>query len=277
MHKFAQLLRRPVLFALLLALPLLACSGTREDLEQVEKPAEGLYAEAMRLLDEERFERAAKAFEEVERQHPYSQWAVKAQLMAAYAYYEGAMYDAAIAAAERFIDLHPGHEDVDYAHYLIAVSWYEQISDVARDQGATEQALEALTLVVQRFPDSDYARDAQLKIDLVRDHLAGKEMEVGRFYQRRGHWVAAINRFRQVVEEYQTTTHVPEALHRLVECYLALGLEDEARAAGAVLGYNFPDSKWYRRAYALLEGRGLSAEPADSGTWLSSLGNLWPF
>jgi outer membrane protein assembly factor BamD len=265
------------LLALLVLVPLLAgCSGTREAEQQVEKPAEELYAEAQRLLQEERYERAAKAFEEVERQHPYSPLATKAQVMAAYAYYEGGMYDAAIAAAERFIDLHPGHEDVAYAHYLVAISHYEQINDVGRDQSATEQALEALTRVVQRFPDTDYARDAQLKIDLVRDHLAGKEMEVGRFYQRQGRWVAAINRFRRVVEDYQTTTHVPEALHRLVESYLALGLEEEARQAAAVLGYNYPDSDWYRRSYALLEGHGLESTPTTGG-WLSRLSNLWPF
>ncbi|GBD43839.1 Outer membrane protein assembly factor BamD [bacterium HR40] len=276
MHKLARSLRRLSLVLLLMALPLAACSGTRNGGEQVEKPAEELWAEATRLLDEERFEQAAKAFEEVERQHPYSQLATRAQLMAAYAYYEGGMYDAAIAAAERFIELHPGHEEVPYAHYLVAVSWYEQISDVGRDQGATEKALEALNLVVQRFPDSDYARDAQYKIDLVRDHLAGKEMEIGRFYQRQGRWLAAMNRFRRVVEAYQTTTHVPEALHRLVECNLALGLEEEARVAAAVLGHNFPDSEWYRRSYALLQGRGLEPEPEKAG-WLSRLANLWPF
>lgn len=279
MDKFGQFWRFTalLLLALLPAPALTGCSGTSAENRQVEKPAEELYAEARRLLEEERYERAAKAFEEVERQHPYSQWATKAQLMAAYAYYEGGMYDAAIAAAERFIDLHPGHEDVAYAHYLVAVSWYEQISDVGRDQSATENALAALEQVVRRFPDTDYARDARLKIDLVRDHLAGKEMEVGRFYQRQGRWVAAINRFRRVVEDYQTTTHVPEALHRLVESYLALGLEEEARAAAAVLGHNFPDSKWYRRSYALLEGRGLASQPASGTGWLSGLADLWPF
>ncbi len=277
MDKLVHSVRWFPLLLLLLVGPFAGCSGVSKEEEQVEKPAEELYAEARRLLEEGRYERAAKAFEEVERQHPYSPWATKAQVMAAYAYYEGGLHDAAIAAAERFIDLHPGHEDVAYAHYLVAVSYYEQISDVGRDQSATEKALEALTRVVQRFPDTDYARDAQLKIDLVRDHLAGKEMEIGRFYQRQGRWVAAINRFRRVVEEFQTTTHVPEALHRLVESYLALGLEEEARRAAAVLGYNYPDSDWYRRSYALLEGRGLEPVPAGGGGWLSGLGSLWPF
>ncbi len=244
---------------------------TQEEEKYVERPAEELYDRAMALLAGKEFVKAAKAFEEVERQHPYSRLAVKSEIMAAYAYYQAADYDAAVAAAERFIDLHPGHRDVPYAQYLIGISYYEQISDVGRDQGMTQKALDALTTLVRRFPESEYARDARLKIDLVHDHLAGKEMEVGRFYQRRGEYVAAVNRFRTVVEKYQTTTHVPEALHRLVECYLALGLEEEARRTAAVLGYNFPNDKWYARSYALLQGKPL---PEGERSWLSS---LWPF
>ncbi len=249
---------------------LAACATGGNEAEYVERPVEELYNEAYELVRAEDYTAAAEAFEEVERQHPYSQWATRAQVMAAYAYYEAGEYDAAIAAAERFIELHPGNKDVPYAQYLIGISYYERISDVGRDQGMTEEALRAFTELVRRYPDSPYARDAQLKIDLVRDHLAGKEMEIGRFYQRRGQYLAAINRFRNVVENYQTTTHVPEALHRLVESYLALGVEDEAEAAAAVLGYNYPDSKWYERSYALLTGRGLSPE-ADRESWFSRL------
>ena len=253
-------------FLLLLA----GCATGGDPAEYFERPVEELYNEAYDLVQAGEYADAAKAFEEVERQHPYSQWATRAQVMAAYAYYEAEEYDAAIAAAERFIELHPGNKDVPYAQYLIGISYYERISDVGRDQGMTEEALRAFTELVRRYPDSPYARDAQLKIDLVRDHLAGKEMEIGRFYQKRGQYLAAINRFRNVVENYQTTTHVAEALHRLVESYLALGVEDEARAAAAVLGYNYPESKWYERSYALLTGRGLSPQ-ADEESWFSRL------
>jgi len=229
------------------------CSGTDEE-DYVERPVEDLYNEAQDLLESGDARRAGQAFEEVERQHPYSQWATRAQLMSAYAYYEANSYDEAIAAAERFIELHPGHQDVPYAHYLIGISYYERISDVGRDQKMTEQALAAFEELQRRFPNSEYARDAALKADLARDHLAGKEMSIGRYYLRRGQYVAAINRFRNVVERYQTTTHVPEALHRLTEAYLALGLEQEAQKNAAVLGYNFPGSQWYLDSYALLNG-----------------------
>jgi len=229
------------------------CSGT-DDEAYVERPVEELYNEAQDLLEEGDASRAGQAFEEVERQHPYSQWATRAQLMSAYAYYEANSYDEAIAAAERFIELHPGHPDVPYAHYLIGISYYERISDVGRDQKMTEQALAAFDELRRRFPDSAYARDAELKADLARDHLAGKEMSIGRYYLRRGQYVAAINRFRNVVERYQTTTHVAEALHRLTEAYLALGLQQEAQKNAAVLGYNFPGSQWYMDSYALLNG-----------------------
>ncbi len=269
---FARTVR--LLLLPLLLLSLAACASTSEKERYVERPVEELYDQAHDLLLAGDFKKAAHAFEEVERQHPYSQWAVKAQLMAAYAYYEATEYDAAIAAAKRFLELHPGHKDAPYAQYLVGISYYEQISDVRRDQGMTEHALEELTTLVQRYPRSQYARDAQLKIDLVRDHLAGKEMEIGRFYLKRGRYVAAINRFRRVIENYQTTTHVPEALHRLVEAYLALGLEDEAKQAGAVLGYNYPGSIWYQRSYALLTGRGLAPEKGD-GSWTSWLTSLF--
>ena len=194
-------------------------------------------------------------FDEVERQHPYSVWATKAQLMAAYAHYRDAQYEDALNALDRFIQLHPGNRDIAYAYYIRALSYYEQISDVKRDQRMTELALQSFDEVTRRFPDTKYARDAREKIDLTRDHLAGKEMDIGRYYLRRNQHLAAINRFRQVVEDYDTTTHVPEALHRLVEAYMALGLTEEARRSAAVLGYNFPDSPWYVASYQLVEGR----------------------
>lgn len=252
------------MWVLLLA-PLLlvaACSGdgNEEDIEYTDLPVGTLYNDAMDFLEEDDAVAAAAAFEEVQRQHPYSQWAVRAEVMAAYAYYRANLYDDAVATARRFIDLHPGNPDVPYARYLIGMSYYEQISDVGRDQKMTEEALAAFDELAQRAPETDYARDATLKADLARDHLAGKEMEIGRYYQEREAYVAAINRFRSVVERYQTTSHVPEALHRLTECYLALGVVPEAQKTAAVLGYNYPGSRWYQDSYALLvEG----APPSD--------------
>jgi outer membrane protein assembly factor BamD len=259
-----------LVLALLTGLALAGCSSTPEEDKFAEQPVEELYATAQARLQSADYEGAAEAFEEVDRQHPYSEFAVRAQMLAAYSYYEANKYDEAIAAANRFIDLHPGHPDVAYAYYLIGMCYYEQISDVRRDQEMTQEALNAFGEVVRRFPGSDYARDATLKIDLARDHLAGKEMEIGRYYESRKEYVAAINRFRTVVETYQTTTHVPEALHRLTECYLALGVHREAQNAAAVLGYNYPGSVWYERSYALLQGENLTPV-ADRGSWLSRL------
>jgi outer membrane protein assembly factor BamD len=248
---------------------LAACSG--DDPNQiVEKPVEELYNTAQDLMDQADYRGAAKAFEEVDRQHPYSQWATRAQMMTAYAYYEGSQYDEAVTAAQRFIELHPGHKDVPYAYYIVGICYYEQISDVGRDQEFTRKSMDAFNELIRRFPESDYARDARLKIDLANDHLAGKEMEIGRYYQRRKQWLAAINRFRSVIERYQTTTHVPEALHRLVESYLALGVPEEAQSAAAVLGYNYPGSQWYQRSYALLEGQNLQPR-RNEGSWFSRL------
>lgn len=243
--------------ALTVALPLVAaCAGdaVEPELEYVEAPVDELYNNAMDLLQDGDYIAAARAFEEVERQHPYSQWATRGELMAAFALYQANEYDEAVAAAERFVDLHPGNKDVPYAFYLIGTSHYERISDVGRDQRMTELALAAFDELVRRFPDSDYARDASLKIDLTRDHLAGKEMEIGRYYLGQAKYIAAINRFRNVVDQYQTTTHVPEALHRLTESYLALGVQREATKTAAVLGHNFPGSPWYQDSYALLTG-----------------------
>jgi outer membrane protein assembly factor BamD len=259
--------------AVLLLFSLSACGGgsnSEENLLVPEKPAEQLYSEAETLAQEGRWLQAAAAYEEVERQHPYSELAKRAQVQAAYAYYEGDSYEEAIGAAERFIDLHPGDESTPYAYYLIGLCYYEQISDVGRDQDMTQRAMQAFEEMVRRYPQSDYARDASLKLDLIRDHLAGKEMEIGRYYENKQQYVGAINRFRNVVESYQTTSHVPEALFRLTESYLALGVRKEAQAAAAVLGYNYPGSIWYERSYALLEGQNL--EPAeDTGSWLSNL------
>jgi outer membrane protein assembly factor BamD len=256
----------------LLVFSLSACGGSSTDQVDLtpDKPAEQLYAEAQQLSQEGRWLQAAAAYEEVERQHPYSELAKRAQVEAAYSYYEGDSYEEAVGAAERFIDLHPGDEATPYAYYLIGLCYYEQISDVGRDQDMTERALQAFDEMVRRYPESDYARDARLKLDLIHDHLAGKEMEIGRYYEGRKQYVGAINRFRNVVENYQTTSHVPEALFRLTETYLALGVRKEAQTAAAVLGYNYPGSIWYERSYALLEDQNL--KPAEgSGSWLSNL------
>jgi outer membrane protein assembly factor BamD len=245
---------------------LVACS--EEEPEYVERPVEELYNEAMDMMEVRNFEGAVTAFEEVDRQHPYSVWATKAQLMSAYVYYRADRYDEAIIALDRFIDLHPGNRDIAYAYYLRAVSYYEQIVDVGRDQKITRLALDALRDVLRRFPNTEYARDSQLKLDLTQDHLAGKEMAIGRFYQRREEHLAAINRFRSVIRTYETTTHVPEALHRLVESYVALGIVEEAERTASVLGYNFPGSDWYANSYALItDGQNLDA-PEEDG-WLS--------
>jgi outer membrane protein assembly factor BamD len=231
---------------------LLAGCASEEEAPYVERPVEEIYNEAMDHLEAGRYTSAATSFDEVERQHPYSRWATKAQIMAAYTHYGSGKYDDAVITLDRFIELHPGSEDIAYAYYLKGLSYYEQISDVARDQRMTEHALATFTDLVRRFPDTDYARDALLKIDLAYDHLAGKEMDVGRYYLRAGHELAAIGRFRRVVDVFGTTTHVPEALHRLTEAYLALGVVQEARYTAAVLRHNYPDSVWYRDSWLLL-------------------------
>ncbi len=259
-----RLIALPFCFILLLA----GCGSDKE--AYVERPVEELYNRGMDRLADSNWVEASKNFEEVERQHPYSVWASKAQLMNAYSLYMNNRYDDAILAAQRFTQLYPANKDTAYAFYLIAISYYEQITDVGRDQKTTEQALKALDELVRRFPNSEYSRDARLKIDLTRDHLAGKEMEIGRYYLKRGQLVAAINRFRTVVENYQTTTHVPEALHRLTEAYLSLGVKEEAQAAAAVLGYNYPGSQWYLDSYALLTGQDLRPQ-ANKGSWLSRI------
>jgi outer membrane protein assembly factor BamD len=218
----------------------------------VDRSPESLYAAGIEALQARRFQQAVELFDTLEREHPYSTWATNAKIMGAYGEYMRNRYTEAIGALDRFIQLHPAHRDIAYAYYLRALSYYEQISDSQRDQRGTEVALTALQDVANRFPDTAYARDARLKMDLARDHMAGKEMNIGRFYQRQGLYGAAIGRFRRVVEEYQTTNHVPEALHRLTEIYLRLGLRDEAAQSASVLGHNFPGSTWYQDSYALL-------------------------
>ncbi len=244
--------RGPLIAALavFLLLGLGACSTKK--VEYKERPVETLYNEAMDALVDEDYATATHKFDEVERQHPYSLWANKAQLMAAYSYYLNNLYDDAIVALDRFVQLHPTSKDVAYAYYLKGLSYYEQISDVSRDQMMTELALSTLGELIKRFPNSKYARDAKLKIDLTRDHLAGKEMEIGRYYHTQGQYLAAINRFKNVIDNFQTTTHVPEALHRLTEAYLAFGMTKEATKTAAVLGYNFPGSEWYLDSYRLM-------------------------
>jgi outer membrane protein assembly factor BamD len=254
--------------ALLLALA--ACGDSDEiDKKSLEtRPVEELYNEAMDELEAENYKAAKTGFEEVERQHPYSVWAKRAQVMNAYTNYKRQDYEEAIAILDRFTKLYPGDEKAAYAFYLIALSYYEQITDVGRDQSMTQQAMTALQDVIRRFPDSDYARDAQIKLDLTVDHLAGKEMEVGRYYLTRKEYPAAITRFEKVVKDYQTTSHVPEALHRLVEAYLRLGIEDEAQRYAAVLGHNFPQSSWYKDSYALFNK---DAPKAKDESWFSKV------
>ncbi len=246
-----------------------ACSSDEDaELAYEERPVEQIYNKALDYLNDGKYRQAAAEFDEVERQHPYSQWARRSTLMAAYCYYETNDYDSAILSAQRFIALHPGNEDAAYAYYLMGISYYEQISDVGRDQKMTQNALATLSETVRRFPDTEYARDARLKIDLTVDHLAGKEMEIGRYYLNQHSYIAAVNRFRAVVLNYQTTTHVPEALHRLTEAYLSLGIATEAQTAAAVLGHNFPGSDWYQDSYDLLAGSDL--EPKENqDSWIS--------
>ena len=258
-----RILRR---FSLLTATVLVAaaCSTGDDGIAYVERPAEEIYTTALDSLEAGDFIDAAAQFEEVERQHPYSQWATRSQLMAAFAQYQELNYDEAVIALDRFIRLHPGNEQIDYAYYLKALCYYERISDVARDQRMTELAMQALEDVVRRFPDTEYARDAALKLDLTRDQLAGKEMSIGRYYLDRAHFNAAINRFRRVIDNFQTTSHVPEALHRLTEAYLGLGLLGEAQMTAAVLGHNFPGSDWYEDSYDLLIDRGIDTPPVEA-------------
>ncbi|MEG3146623.1 outer membrane protein assembly factor BamD [Sphingomonas sp. RT2P30] len=263
---------RPIALALVAAsiLPIAGCASRskgKSDLPYVARDVGTLYTAARRFLDRGDYKLAAALFDEVERQHPYSVWARRAQIMSAFSYYLAHDYTNSIQSAQRFISVHPGNRDAQYAYYLVALGYYEQINDVTRDQKITQQALDALGELTRRYPNSKYAADARLKIDLVRDHLAGKEMEVGRFYETRGQWLAATLRFRKVVDDYQTTTHVPEALMRLTETYLALGVPAEAEKSAAVLGANYPGSDWYSHAYKLMKDHpGTAMAEVPTGT-----------
>jgi outer membrane protein assembly factor BamD len=249
-------LNRPsaLLLAAFAMLPLVGCahSKNRKDTAYVARDVSSLYTAAKRAMDQGDYEQSAKLFDEVERQHPYSVWARRAQLMSAFNYYLARKYPDAVNSAQRFVTIHPGNAEAPYAQYLIGMSYYQQIDDVTRDQTNTQQASDAFNDLVRRYPDTRYAADARIKLDLIKDHLAGKEMEIGRFYQRSGQWLAATYRFRSVVDQYQTTSGTPEALERLVECYLALGMPEEAQKAAAVLGRNYPETYWYRQSLTLL-------------------------
>ncbi|MGA8390459.1 MAG: outer membrane protein assembly factor BamD [Pseudolabrys sp.] len=250
-----------------------ACSSfdlfAKKDDTPPDEPADRLYNEGLYLLNAKKDARdAVKKFEEVDRQHPYSEWARKSLLMSAYAYYQAGEYDDCVNAAKRYVTLHPGSQDAAYAQYLIASSYFEEIPDVTRDQARTERALAALEEVIRKYPTTEYANSSKLKIEAARDQLAGKEMEIGRYYLKKKDYTGAINRFKVVVTKYQTTRHVEEALMRLTESYMALGITDEAQTAAAVLGHNFPDSQWYKHAYAVVKTGGV--EPKENqGSWIS--------
>jgi outer membrane protein assembly factor BamD len=248
----------------------MACASDKE-LTMPDEPADKLYNEGLYLLQQKKdYKEAAKKFEEVDRQHPYSDWARKALLMQAYSYYEAREYDDSISAAKRYVAMHPGSPDAAYAQYLIGSSYYEVIPDVTRDQQRTEAAMKELEQVIRRYPDTEYAASARKKLDVARDQLAGKEMMIGRYYLNKKDFTGAINRFKLVVTQYQTTRHVEEALMRLTEAYMALGIVQEAQTAAAVLGHNFPDSQWYQSAYQLVQSGGL--QPAENKqSWISKL------
>ena len=247
-----------LMIAAALVVPLAGCASSKNkgDTKYVARDVDTLYNAAKERLDRHQYKLAAALFDEVERQHPYSVWARRAQLMSAFSYHLARQYTESTASAQRFISIHPGNRDAPYALYLIAINYYEQIQDVTRDQKLTQQSLDAMNELIRRYPDSRYAADARVKTDLIKDHLAGKEMEIGRFYQRRGDWLASVIRFRTVIDSYDTTSHAPEALMRLTESYLALGVPAEAERAAAVLGANYPGSKWYEHAYKLIQKKG---------------------
>ncbi|WP_101067938.1 outer membrane protein assembly factor BamD [Roseovarius salinarum] len=260
--------------ALVIGITVAGCSQNaavrRGEVDLENYTAEQIFDRAEYDLEEGNEKLAAKHFGEVERLYPYSKWAKRALVMQAFAYHEAEQYEDSRSAAQRFIDFYPADEDAAYAQYLVALSYYDQIDEVGRDQALTFEALQALRKVIERYPESEYARSAKLKFELAFNHLASKEMEVGRYYLRRDHFTAAINRFRTVVEDFQTTTHTAEALHRLVEAYLSLGLTDEAQSAAAILGHNFQATEWYEDSYALLSDRGLAPE-ARGDNWLRKI------
>jgi len=257
-----------VLFAAATALALVGCAHkkAKPDLAYIERPVDQLYAAGAVQLDQHHWNEGVQYFKEVERQHPYSEWSRRAIMMQAYAHYESNNYDEAVADANRFIELYPGTTAAAYAYYLKAECYFEEILDVGRDQAASQQALSGMREVVRRFPNTEYAVDARIKIDMINDQLGGKEMTIGRWYLRAGDTISAIGRFKTVVDKYQTTSDTPEALYRLVEAYLTLGLVEEAKRNAAVLGYNFPGDPWYADAYHLMESKGLRPDVVPTST-----------
>jgi outer membrane protein assembly factor BamD len=261
--------RTPFVVLLVLATMLGACSLFDKDAVAPDEPADKLYNEGLYLLNQKKDPKeAAKKFEEVDRQHPYSEWARKSLIMSAYAYYEAGAYDDCVNSARRYVTLHPGSPDAAYAQFLIGSSYFDQIPEISRDQTRTEKAVESLEEVSRKYPNSEYSVAAKRKIEMARDQLAGKEMEVGRWALQRREYTGAINRFKVVVTRYQRTRHVEEALMRLTEAYMALGIVDEAQTSAAVLGHNFPESRWYKDAYTLMQSRGL--QPTENkASWIS--------
>ncbi|MFT0861904.1 outer membrane protein assembly factor BamD [Ancylobacter sp. G4_0304] len=261
-----------LLAAVIVAVPIAGCANLfpepKDEFDIPDVPAEQRYNEGLTLIRQEDYVEAIARFEDVDRQHPYSDWARKALLMIAYVNYTTGSYDEAIATAKRYLALHPGSADAAYAQYLLGASYYDQIPDISRDQDRTRKAIDALEEVVRKYPDTEYAVSAKKKIEVARDQIAGKEMMVGRYYLEQRNYAGAINRFKVVVTRYQTTRHVEEALYRLAEAYLALGVISEAQTSAAVLGYNFPDSQWYKDAYKLVQSRGVSPQMNDQ-SWIA--------
>lgn len=257
---------------LTVAVSVSACSIFGEKDEDVaigpDIPAEKLYNEGLYYLNDGKFSTAAEKFEEVDKQHPYTDWARKSLVLQAYSHYSQGNYDDAITNARRYLALYPGTEDAAYAQYILAMSYYNEIPDISRDQQRTQRALAALQEIVDKYPKSEYAEPARQRIVVARDQLAGKEMDVGRYYLNQRNYIGAVNRFRTVVSDYQTTRHVEEALARVAEAYLSLGVTNEAQTAAAVLGHNFPESRWYQDTYKLVQSRGLEPRE-DKGSWIS--------
>jgi outer membrane protein assembly factor BamD len=255
MYNFFSIIKYLIFILLFIVVSCSFNPSKKNKVEFIERNVDEIYNSAMQYMDDNKYMKAYEEFTEVERLHPYSIWATRAQLMTSYANYKLYLYEDSIAGAKRYIELHPGAADIDYAFYLISLNYYEQINDYRRDQSLTNRAKEAFTNLIRRFPNSEYARDAKLKLDLVNDHLAAKEMDVGRTYQNSDKYIAAINRFKKVVDSYSKTSHVPEALARLTETYFRLGLYEEAKVYASVLGHNYPQDKWYKYTYSLFEDK----------------------
>lgn len=270
-----RLLKNHVLFLIFALISLLfsSCSDSQNNIGigvSEDKAAEEIFNSGERELVRRRYNDAAEKFKEVERLYPYSDWAKRALIMQVYSFHKDKEYENVVSAANRFIEFHPKDKDVPYAYYLIGLSYYDQVLSIGRDQKLTQEALRIFKLIIKEYPDSEYASSSQIKFDFLKNQLASKEMEVGRYYLKRSHYVSAINRFRGIIEDFSTTSQVPEALHRLVEAYLSLGLTDEAQTAGAILGYNYKSNEWYERSFELLRSKGL--KPKSSGnSWLSQI------